>query len=61
MGWLKDRIEKRKRKKYSKRTLEEEWAIYKRRLYAGESEKSASADLPLVQKILKKNRKRRQK
>lgn len=61
MGWLKDRKEKRKRKKYIKRTLEEEITIFKRRLSAGESITSAGEDLPLVLKWLKKQKKKKKR
>ena len=54
MGWLKDRKEKRKLKKYMKRTPEEEYVIYKRRLLSGESDKSARAGLKHIQKGEKK-------
>ena len=56
MGWLKDSKEKRKLKKYMKKTPEEEYAIYKRRLLAGETEKSAQAGLKHVGKVKKKKR-----
>lgn len=54
MGWLKDRKEKQKLKKYMKRTPEEEYAIYKRRLLSGETETSARAGLKHVGKCKKK-------
>ena len=50
MGWFKDWKEKRKLKKYMKRTPEEEYAIYKRRLLAGETEISARAGLKHIKK-----------
>ena len=54
MGWLKDWNEKRKLKKYMKRTSEEEYAIYKRRLLAGETETSARSGLTQLHKAKKK-------
>ena len=45
MGWFKDQKEKRKLKKYMKKSPEEEYAIYKRRLLRGEYEESARAGL----------------
>ena len=45
MGWFTDKNEKRKLKKYMKKTPEQEHAIYKRRLLRGESEESARAGL----------------
>lgn len=53
MDWFKDWNEKRKLKKYLRRTPEQEYGIYKRRLLRGESEESARAGL----KHLKKKRK----
>ena len=50
MGWLKDRKEKRKLKKYMEKTPEEEYAIYKKRLLSGESEESARAGLKHLKK-----------
>jgi len=50
MGWLKDNKEKRKLKKYMKKTPEEEYAIYKKRLLRGESEESARAGLKHIKK-----------
>ena len=50
MGWLKDKIEKRKLKKYMKKTPEEEYAIYRKRLLRGESEESARAGLKHIKK-----------
>lgn len=54
MGWFKTRKEKRKLQKYMKRTPEEEYAIYKRRLLAGETETSAREGLMHVEKAKKK-------
>ncbi len=45
MSWLKDWKEKRKLKKYLKKSPEEEYEIYKKRLLRGESEESARAGL----------------
>jgi len=45
MGLIKDWNEKCKLKKYMKKTLEEEYAIYKKRLLRGESEESARSGL----------------
>jgi len=53
MGWLKVRMEKRKLKKYMQKTPEEEYAIYKRRLLAGETETSARAGLTQLHKVKK--------
>jgi len=53
MNWLKDWKEKRKLKKHMKRTPEEEYAIYKRRLLAGETETSVQAGLKHLDKIKK--------
>ena len=50
MSWLKDKIEKRKLKKYMQKTPEEEYAIYKKRLMRGESEESARAGLKHLKK-----------
>ena len=50
MGWLKERKEKRKLKKYMKKTPEQEYDIYKRRLMRGESETSARAGLKHLKK-----------
>ena len=50
MGWFKDLIENRKLKKYMKKSPEEEYEIYKRRLLRGESEESARAGLKHVKK-----------
>jgi hypothetical protein len=50
MGWLKDRKEKRKLKKYMKKTPEEEYEIYRSRLLRGESEESARAGLKHIKK-----------
>ena len=54
MGWLKVRMEKRKLKKYMKRTPEEEYVIYKRRLLSGETETSARSGLKHIDKVKKK-------
>lgn len=45
MGFFKDWIEKRKLKKYMKKSPEEEYEIYRKRLLRGESEESARAGL----------------
>ncbi len=50
MGWFKDWKEKRKLNKYMKRTPEEEYAIYKRRLLSGETETSARGGLKHIKK-----------
>ena len=50
MGWFKDKREKRKLKKYLRKTPEEEYAIYKKRLLRGESEESARAGLKSLKK-----------
>ena len=50
MSWFKDWIENRKLKKYMKKSPEEEYEIYKRRLLRGESEESARAGLKHVKK-----------
>jgi len=50
MSWLKDKIESRKLKKYMKKTPEEEYAIYRKRLLRGESEESAKAGLKHIKK-----------
>ncbi|UCD13314.1 MAG: hypothetical protein JSW60_07085 [Thermoplasmatales archaeon] len=50
MGWFKNWKNKRKLKKYMKKTPEEEYEIYKRRLLRGESETSARADLTQLHK-----------
>ena len=50
MGWLKDKNEKRKLKKYMKKTPEQEYEIYKRRFLRGESEESARAGLKHLKK-----------
>ena len=50
MSWYKDWKEKRKLSKYLKKTPEEEFAIYKRRLLRGESEESARAGLKHIKK-----------
>ena len=54
MGWLNDWKNKRKLKKYLKKTPEQEYEIYKRRLMAGESEASARAGLKQLDKIKRK-------
>jgi hypothetical protein len=50
MGKLKDWWIDRKSNKYLKRTTEEEYAIYKRRLLSGESDTSARAGLKHLKK-----------
>ena len=45
MSWFKDRKEKRKLEKYMKKTPQQEYEIYRRRLLRGESEESARAGL----------------
>ena len=45
MGLLKDWYERRKLKKYMKKSPVEEYEIYRRRLLRGESEESARAGL----------------
>ena len=50
MGWFKDWKEKRRLKKYMRKTPEEEYIIYKRRLMRGESEESARAGLKHLKK-----------
>ena len=50
MGWLKDKNEKRKLKKYMKKTPEQEYEIYKKRLLRGESDESARAGLKHLKK-----------
>ena len=50
MGWFKDFKEKRKLNRYMKKTPDEEYAIYKRRLLRGESEESARAGLKHIKK-----------
>ncbi|UCF50474.1 MAG: hypothetical protein JSU91_03050 [Thermoplasmatales archaeon] len=45
MNWLKDWKEKRKLKTFLKKSPEEEYEIYKKRLLRGESEESARAGL----------------
>lgn len=50
MGWFKDFKEKRKLKKYMKKTPEQEYETYKRRLLRGESEESARAGLKHIKK-----------
>ncbi len=50
MGWFKNWLIERKSNKYLKRTPEEEYAIYKRRLLSGESDISARAGLKHLKK-----------
>ena len=50
MGWFKDWKNKRKLKKYMKKTPEQEYEIYRRRLLGGESEESARAGLKHLKK-----------
>jgi hypothetical protein len=50
MGFVKNWIKKRKLKKYMKKSPEEEYEIYKRRLLRGESEESARAGLKHIKK-----------
>ncbi len=50
MSWFKEWLEKRKIKKYMKKTPEEEYEIYRRRLLRGESEESARAGLKHIKK-----------
>jgi hypothetical protein len=50
MGWFKDKNEERKLKKHMKKTPEQEYEIYKRRLLRGESEESARAGLKHLKK-----------
>jgi hypothetical protein len=50
MGWFKDFKEKRKLKRYMKKTPEQEYEIYKRRLLCGESEESARAGLKHIKR-----------
>jgi len=50
MAWFKNWNEKRKLKKYMEKSLEEEYAIYKKRLLRGESEESARAGLKHLKK-----------
>jgi hypothetical protein len=45
MSWFDNWKEKRKLKKYMKKTPEQEYEVYKRRIISGESEKSARAGL----------------
>ncbi|MGF3555158.1 MAG: hypothetical protein ACQXXF_07850 [Thermoplasmatota archaeon] len=45
MCWFKDFKEKRKLKKYLKKTPKQEYEIYKKKLMRGESERSARAGL----------------
>lgn len=53
MKFLKDWFKKRKLKKYLKKTPEEEYDIYKKRIMSGESETSARAGLKNIDKYLK--------
>ena len=48
MSWFKNLVEKQRLKKYMKKTPEQEYDIYKRRLMRGESETSARAGLKHV-------------
>ena len=50
MGWFKNLKNKHKLKKYMKKTPEQEYDIYKRRLLRGESEESARAGLKQLKK-----------
>lgn len=50
MGLFKDWNEKRKLKKYMKKTPKQEYEIYRRRLLRGESEESARAGLKHIKK-----------
>jgi hypothetical protein len=50
MGWFKNWNEKRKLKKLLKKTPEQEYEIYKRRLLRGESEESARSGLKNIKK-----------
>jgi len=50
MSGFKDWNEKRKLKKYMKKTPEQEYEIYRRRLLRGESERSARAGLKHIKK-----------
>ena len=50
MGWFKNLVEKQRLKKYMKKTPEQEYDIYKRRLMRGESETSARAGLKRLKK-----------
>ena len=50
MSWFKDWNEKRKLKKYMKKTPKQEYEIYRRRLLSGESEESARAGLKHIKK-----------
>ncbi len=57
MGFFKKWLKKRKLKKYMKKTPEEEYAIYKKRIMRGESEQSARAGLKNIDKYLKDKKK----
>ena len=50
MGWFKKIKNKQKMKKFMKKTPEQEYDIYKRRLLRGESEESARAGLKHLKK-----------
>ena len=50
MGWFKEWREQRQLKKYMRKTPEEEYAIYKKRILRGESEESARAGLKQLKK-----------
>ena len=50
MGWFNNWKEKRKLKRYMKKTPEQEYEIYRRRLLRGESEESARAGLKHIKK-----------
>jgi len=50
MSWFKNWKEKQKLKKYMKKTPEQEYEIYRRRLMQGESERSARAGLKHIKK-----------
>jgi len=50
MSWFKNLAEKQRLKKYMKKTPEEEYAIYNRRVMRGESEASARAGLKHLKK-----------
>ena len=50
MNWFKTWKQKRELKKYMKKTPEQEYEIYMRRIMCGESEKSARAGLKHLKK-----------
>jgi hypothetical protein len=50
MSWFKTWKEKRKLAKYMKKTPEQEYEIYRRRLLSGESDESARAGLRHIKK-----------